>query len=571
MKYKRFLLIISAVFFLSACSSLRTTDDTMLSTNNSKAPKPTSGTSENPSSTPIPEPTPTGTAGEVGFSENDRFLTEAKDIELFINNIKSGEIHYTLDGSTPTKNSTRYTEPIQLVPSENDDVSKVNIISAKAFYDDGSESEVFVHTYFLNENINNRYTTYVMSIVGDPNGLFSEKNGIFAAGNRLKKGRSYERMVSIEWINSDGTEVLSQFGGLRIHGGKTREYYIPSLRLYARKEYGKGKFNFDGFGTPTYDREDIVSKYDKLILDSDGDDFNGALLRDEVAMRLASKCGLENYEEVVPVTVYLNGEYYALYWLHEMYCDDYFQKKAGKGEGEYVVCEGADSYKNVSSKDDLEAQAAKEFNAMASKYFKKDLTDDTLYNDLCELIDIENYLTFIAFNAYFSNTDWPMRNNFAYKYYPAEGEEYGSYDKDGKWRFLIHDLDCSMGRFNPKSTYLRADFDDLKALRTPGKDYYAPLFASLMKRQDCKDQFIKILNHLMDIALNPTVFNKTVDELCALRDSELPYYLAVLKPHPSKTNYGNFTSRDDDVTLLKRWAEYRAGFMKEFIEDLRKS
>ena len=51
-----------------------------------------------------------------------------------------------------------------------------------------------------------------------------------------------------------------------------------------------------------------------------------------------------------------------------------------------------------------------------------DLTNDVIYEKLCELIDVENYLEYYALQIYILNEDWPHNNYKVYRYYAAQGK-----------------------------------------------------------------------------------------------------------------------------------------------------
>ena len=57
-----------------------------------------------------------------------------------------------------------------------------------------------------------------------------------------------------------------------------------------------------------------------MILRDGGDDYQQSGLREELVHRLAREAGFATYEEVVPVVVYMNGEYYGFFWMHGPSC-----------------------------------------------------------------------------------------------------------------------------------------------------------------------------------------------------------------------------------------------------------
>lgn len=532
---------------------------------NVPTPEPTATPAPTPTSTP--RPTPTGTAGEVCFSSADYFFTDNTFIELSVaSKKKSGYITYTLDGSEPTKTETLYTEPILLVTNTGD-FPNVYSIKAKVWYDDGTVSDTCVHTYFLNENIHDRYTTAVFSINGDPSELTGSPDGILYGENYKDRGRASERKVYIEAISSDGTRLFEQFAGVRVFGGTSREHAVKSLKLFARSEYqnNKGTFGTSMFGSTTLDGKDLIKKYDKLVLRNAGDDFQSAFLRDEMVQRLAAAAGFDAYEAVVPALAYVNGSYYGFYWLHESYCDKYFQYRNGKSDGEYIVLEGSDKSKSVSG-DANEIAAAKEFNALYKKYAYANLTNDATYAELCALVDVENYMDYMSLNMYVANYDWPQGNYRCFRYYAAEGEEYGTGEMDGRWRFLMHDADTGFGTYQ-SSADAGAARNDFEQVLTSSSTRYAPLLAALLKRTDCRDYFINKMLEYMNGALSYESVCTVLDQMLTERDTELAYYYTYLNTLKGEHEiYARPARTELHIERIRSFSKQRPEYILQYME-----
>lgn len=536
-----------------------------------KTPTPTCTSTPTPActSTPTPSPTPAwrGTVGEVTFSEAGYFFTEDILLELGMTDEKEGYITYTMDGSEPVAEGTRYDAPLLL---EGTDEASPNVytIRVKAWYTGGGSSETHVHTYFVGEQVENRYSTLVFSINGDPAELTEEPDGILYGENYTERGRESERMVSVEAITAEGEPLFAQYAGVRVFGGSSRKFAVKSLKLFARKEYqeGKGTFGLSVFGSTTVDGRKLIKKYDKLVLRNSGDDFQRAFLRDELAQRLAEKAGFAAYEAVVPAVAYLNGEYYGFYWLHESYCDKYFQKRNGDSDGEYIVLEGSDSHKSL-KEDPAEYEAAREYNRTYAKFAKSDLTNDEIYAQVCDWIDVENYLDYMSFNMYISNYDWPGGNYRCFRYYAAEGEEYGTGEKDGRWRFLMHDADVGF------ATYYSADEaankNDIAQVLAPDGSRRSALLAALLQREDCQAYFINKILEYRDGALSYESVCETLDAMCAERDAELTYYfehLNRLKKSGAEI-WATAGNTKASVKKIKEFAKLRGDYITKYMEE----
>lgn len=510
-------------------------------------------------------PTPSGTLGELCFSEAGYLFPETVRLELSTISGKSGYITYTMDGAEPSRTSARYTEPLFL-ESGSGPFPNVYSVCAKAWYDDGSVSDTYVHTYFVNTEIDSRYTTAIFSINGNPSELTEGPDGILYGTNYEDRGRASERKVHLEALSADGTLLFSQFAGVRVFGGSSRKYAVKSLKLFARKEYeqGKGTFSTSLFGSATADGLAPITRYDKLVLRNGGDDFGLAFLRDELVQRLAIDAGFSAYEAVVPALAYINGSYYGFYWLHESYCDKYFQYRNGRSDGEYIILEGSDSYKSIAG-NAAETAAAKEYNALYRQYAYADLTAEETFAALCSKIDVENYMDYMAYNIYIANHDWPHGNYRCFRYYAAEGEAYGTGERDGRFRFLLHDCDDSFAIYTADAEAAARSNDLEEVLSSPSGERYSPLLAALLKREDCKQYFIDKMLEYMNGALSYDNVCKVLDKMCAERDTELAYYyqhLASLK-NVSATP----VTLERHLLRIRSFAKERPAYMLGYLED----
>ena len=532
---------------------------------------PTEETAPTEAVTPLPTVTPTpvwqGTDGEISFSEAGYFFSDTVTVELVVQSQKEGYVTYTMDGTEPTEKSTQYEAPLVLESTE--DVSpNIYSVRAKAWYTDGTSSETYVHTYFVGQQVAERYSTVVFFINGNPDELTEGPDGILYGENYEQRGRESERVVSIEALTAEGDLLFSQYAGVRVFGGSSREHAIKSLKLFARKEYqeGKGTFETTLFGSMTADGKEPIEKYDKLVLRNGGDDFQAAFMRDEVAHRLAEQAGFATYEAVVPAVAYINGEYYGFYWLHESYCDKYFQYRNGKSKGEYVVIEGTEKNKFLSG-DEMEDAAVNEFNQLYKTYSNADLTDEKTYEQLCAVLDVENYIEYMAFNMYVSNYDWPHGNYRCFRYYADEGEAYGEGEKDGRWRFLLHDMDIGFGTYTSAAN--AAERDDIRAVLTKSDKRYAPLLAALLKREDCKQFFLDTMVRFRDGVMTYENICDVVDTMSAERDTELAYYMEHLQGLKNVVDdvYATPQNTKNSVQKIKDFAKLRGEYVTEYLEE----
>lgn len=527
-----------------------------------------------------------GTAGETGRGSmpeewpelhvltNSGFYEE--DIWIEVELEKEGKVFYTSDGSMPGREeggSTHlYREPVFLATQEEESVEVYRFI---AVYEDGTESEVITNTYFMGKDIENRYDTMIISLAAENDDLYGYENGIFVEGklradweaehpgeeaafdapaNYNVRGRESERNVHIEIFEADGKRVAAQNGGIRISGNFTRQSEQKSFKLYARKEYDEvqNRFCFPLFeDMRSLQGGNVVDQYKSIKIRNTGNDRSEGFIRDELGMRLASEAGFADTQSVRPVSVYINGVYQGLYWMHSTYDEEYFEEKYGKYNGEMVVI--GSSEMNMSGGDEMENLYAGEYNEMYSKYSASDLTDDEICRELNDVIDVENYLQYYALEIYMANRDWPYNNIQAYRYVAAEGEEYKEDSVfDGRYRYLLYDVDTTMGlgtireSLNPEQS-----FETLVLLEERG---YAPLFTALMAREDCREYFAAYICNLLNGAYSAENVANVLEDMHQSRKNEMLEYIEESIRNPDLPEIGE-PYLEMQMDCIRAWAE----------------
>lgn len=494
------------------------------------------------------------------FSLEKIFYSESILVELKTK--EEATIYYTTDGSEPDESDTRYDpeEHIYILRQSRDFPDAITI-KARAYYPDGRVSAVAVHTYFCCTSIEERFTTPVFIISGEESVLTAGPDGIFYGENYHNRGDDTEREVYMEACDADGDPLFAQYCGIRIYGGASRANSIKSTKLYARKSYssGIGKFHMDIFGTPVEDDSGkTVDEYDKLVLRNSGNDFQFGFIRDELCQRLAQQAGFTDYEAVVPAVVYLNGEYYGFFWLHESYCDDYFKEKYPNkaAQGEFIIAEGTDQNKNEEFDEGKEVHA-EEYNNVYNTFAHADLTNETIYSQLQKHIDVENYLSYFAFNIYINNNDWPQNNYKCYRYVPAEGEDFtGVYD--GRWRYLLHDTDFSFGLYGQRET--AANYNNIAKILDPDSNRYAPLFDALMHRADCREYFMNRLTELSEGALSGSNVTATLYAMHVERCTEQDYmylHMDALRKKGDTSFWSSANTLAENMDMIRAFANER--------------
>ena len=383
---------------------------------------------------------------QVTFSTPGGFYK--KTLALALSADKGLTIHYTTDGSQPTARSPLYQQPlilspelystrdIYLMPNAPDDlwdppkeVRHAIVLRAAAFDSQGVQiGPVNTQTYLIADLLGHTPQLPALSIALDYEMLFDPDSGIFSpnrwdpeneyySGNFNQHGREWERLAHVEFYELDNTGFAQPLG-LRVHGTKTRRYMQKPLKLYARKEYGEKKIQY-----PLFDELDYTS-FKRLVLKPFRAAWTGAGLQDLLAHQMARPLRCVSLASR-PVTLYINGEYWGIYFLQES-PDERLIEQLDDVDADDVNLIGAwDGIVENGNNDD--------FLNLMQWLETADLSDSLQYQHLCSLIDIDNFIDYQLFEAFITNTDWPANNMRCYQYYSTP------------WRWIFFDGDAGFG------------------------------------------------------------------------------------------------------------------------------
>ena len=382
-------------------------------------------------------------------------------------------------------------------------VDKAMIIRAAAKNSKGEFSEVITKTYFVtNEKLYYYQDLVVISLVTNPENLFDPDIGIYVTGNQYQealrkaiennetetfnarkagsnfqnKGKEWERESFIT-IFDKGEINLQQKIGLRIKGAYTRMYPSKSFNIYAKKKYGKSKFETDIL-KDNYDiNGNLITSYKAFSLRNI---YDSGRLRDKIGRDLFISRKDLTYTNMRNAVLFLNGEYWGLYLIQEKLDSDFLSSH-------YLLSKKKIDVAKVRGFEEGEEEHYNDFLYFCGNYSEKDVSDEKIYSEIKDYINIDSFAELFANGIYISNTDWPGNNDGEWKYFgkPKEGNEYA----DGKWRFYIYDLDYSMSSPNTNSFI---------SIERKTKYPYVRLYLNLIKNNS--DFRHKVINTICDYA-----------------------------------------------------------------------
>ncbi len=297
-----------------------------------------------------------GFAEKVHFGAQRGFFSSPFQLTL-ISDTPEAEIRWTADGSTPTAaHGAVYAGPIT--------IEQTTVLRAVAVRPGWAPSTVSTRSFFFLDDIvtqsangapppgwptspvNSQRLDYGMdpdvvqsqpsavkaallaiptlSLVTDVPNLFDATTGLYV--NPDERGSSWERPVSAELMNhfAGGFQIDA---GLRLRGGFSRDADNPkhSLRLHFRRSYGQGTLDYRLFtddGPEKADGIDLATAQDYSWSYTNSDE--NTLLRDPWLRDSMRDIGAAHTRSFF-VHVYLNGQYWGLYYTEE-------RPEAGFGE-----------------------------------------------------------------------------------------------------------------------------------------------------------------------------------------------------------------------------------------------
>jgi len=513
---------------------------------------------------------------DIEFSKASGFYSEEFYVKL---TSKQGyDIYYTLDGSDPSKESFLYKEPIFIENCDEkpniyaqrtdtstgflkDDIEKYSlnlvepnyisptygvekctVVRAISYDEQGESTEIVNKVYFVGEKEEKSYQNIgVMSIVTNPENLFNHKTGIYVTGkiyedyanserehwaekywchwpaNYTQRGREWERVAWLDYFDVEGEHIWGQNAGIRIHGGGSRGFAEKSLNLYSRNEYGEKRvFSEDVF--------DSGYQAHKLVLFSGGDDV-GSKLKDYLVNTLSQELNIATMD-FTPCALFLDGEYWGVYYLTEAYDKDYIKF--------HYNVNNAIMIKNGQLEEGFNS-GLKKYQDMVAFLEENDMSKKENYEKACELIDVDSYIDYYASLIYVGRSgDWPKTNVALWRSDTVSGRQY----EDGRWRFMVFDVNSSgsVGSTHREEDTLR------KTIEIDGG------FQSLLKNSEFKKKFCMRLMDIGNVVYQEERVSQFIDE-----------YIEIMSTSMKENNrrfYGEEDSENkfsDDVNDVKNF------------------
>ena len=506
---------------------------------------------ENSPSEPAPSlpETPAGDETEYTVIPSIDSGVYPETAELFLTNERGLPIRYTIDGSIPGVGSAVYNAPMILsdiplntaLTGHADEMfigdrrmiypaagtTKALVIRAAAEMPDGTMGPVMTKTYFLNDDLQERYRCPVISIITDPSNLYDYEIGIMVRGkvfddngavipehplwdrgiaNFTQKGKKWEREAWIQLFDGENAVTLEAPCGIRVKGTGSRAYSQRSFNIYFRKDYGQKNIKYSLIPGNTDINGEEITKYKSFTVRNGGNDAQRLKFKDAMTQELLSELDFST-QAYRPVIVYLNGEYYGIFALTEKYSDYYIESHYGVESDNVVIIEDGAVDEGV----DEDIKLWEDLMRYASRD-SLDLSTEANWEDFLKAVDVQSMADYYAAEIYIANTDWGLYHNYSlWRSRTNDGTPYG----DGRWRWLLYDTEYSSGLYQScpdRDVYYdirstAADYDTFS--ETIKKDN--GLFVNALRNPAFRQMFAERMHDLAENTLSPERVNQLLE------------------------------------------------------------
>ena len=370
------------------------------------------------------------------FSIEAGIYNNVEKLELKLNSL--GTIYYTLDGSTPNRNSKKYVDGINL--------TKTTVVKAVTIEDGKIKSDIITKSYIINEN----HTLPVLSMSLDRS---ISSLGTEAAGN-------------LEFYEENGS--FNTPCAISLFGGSARGIPKKSFGIRFKSKYGAGSLNYKLF-----DNRD-TSIYQSIIIRSGSQDYNRAFMRDILGTSLVDEYTNVDVQAYKSAVLYINGSYYGIFNIREKVNADFIANHYNVDPDKANILQGI-----------AEVQAGSRifYNNMLNFVRTHNLALDSNYEKIKEMVDIENVIDYWIAESYVTNNDII---NIRYFSHP---------DIDnGKIKMIFFDLDFGWKWFNQNYYSFMTNPEGM----TPRFHVNTDLLRNLMKNSEFKKTYLERLKYNLE-------------------------------------------------------------------------
>lgn len=386
-------------------------------------------------------------------------------------------IYYTLDGSMPDQRSAVYTEPLL--------VDRTTVIRCIAVHQGSLSGSTRVRTFLAEE----RHDLPVVSVIGNAADFFHATTGLWT-----NYQANIEHPAVIDFYEADGTPGVQFMVGINLHGSYSRTEKQKSMELKVRTMYGDSQVTYPFF--PGND----VQTFKRLILRTSGQDWRFTKLRDAFMTEVIIDYTAQDTMDWRPCVVYINGEYFGLYYLREKVDQYYMASHHGADADNIDIIKG----NRIILSGDYDT-----YRALLTFVKNNDMRNPEHYAYVLSQIDEHSLMDFVITQTFFNNLD-------------SGNKKFWRERTDGaEWRWVFFDLDWAMFPTTYQKNILKYDLLD-PAGHGQQNIFDSTLQVKLMQNPDFKADFIERYAWYLNNVFTTDRMLGILDEMTELIRSEMP-------------------------------------------------
>lgn len=424
---------------------------------------------------------------------------------------------YTWDGTTPSLN---YEETSFATASKDGYIDfvfgdyRMGTFRCRVYEEGKLPSNVVTRTFMQNYN----FTFPVISVVGNWDDIYGSDHGIMTNGHEWSydegtnqwyeyngiNGRpgngqqsncnwnmDWDRPVNFEYFTKDGEYALNQEVDMTMCGGWSRAYTPHSFKLKAAKYY-MGKNTLDH---PFFERKPYIRS--KALQIRQGGNDNRSRFTDAAITQIVLRSGIRiNAQEWQPAHIFINGWYHGTLNIREPNNKHYAYSNYG------YDTDSIDQFEMTPDSGYVQKEGTKD--AYMQWYdLSADAANPDVYEQIKQMVDIDEFANYMAVQFYLGNRDWPQNNVKAFRS-----------QADGKFHFVLFDLDLSFELSDASVFTTFAGKKNYKFNTLYGRD---ALGNSLWYKQITKE--IELVTIFLNMLQNDEFRKQFIDSYCIVGGS----------------------------------------------------
>lgn len=454
-------------------------------------------------------------------SESSQFFTSSLSVAVSIP--YGATLRYTTDGTTPT-DSHGQTSTNGLF-----NIQETTLLRLRLYQRGKLPSPVRTVSYLKRDK---DYMLPVLSVVGDPAHFYSDETGVFVTGTNGVKGSGidyecnwnmdWDRPVAFNFITTDNQEAVSQEVTLQRFGGWSRSWYPFNFKLNAQKPYENQNYiEYQLFPLKLH------LKHKVWQLRNGGNDLN-CRIKDVAIQQIVMTSGIHlDCQDYLPVHSFINGRYQGMLNIREPSNKHFAYANYGIDTDEMDQME-------LGSGITVHAGTSETFNEWLS--LSASAADATTYEQICGMVDIDEFINYMATQLFLGGDDWPSNNCKAFK------------GNDGKFHIVLFDVDQAL-RFDAYS------FTHLDANRGCP---LVTIFLNMMENDTFRKQFIDTYCLIGGSVFEPNRCAEIIDRIASEMNPALALEGTSTEPTATYVKTALSTNRRDKMmAALASWSPVR--------------